>query len=265
MTDGGATDGGRAHGQHEVHRPGRRLTALVAVLILLAPGAAACEAVPDLGSVARPGSSSGSTSASSGSPGRTRPDPGVAGALPAERALARLGDLVVAPRTHRGDYRREAFGDGWGRRAGCDVRDLVLARHLHDVVRDPDDRCRVTAGTLADPYTGRTVRYVRGEPARGVDVDHLVPLRNAWQSGAAGWTAARREAFANDLLVLQPTSASVNRSKGDGPVDAWLPPDRAYRCTYARRWVTVKTSWRLTITPTERAVLERLLRSCSPA
>ncbi len=180
-------------------------------------------------------------------------------------SAAQLAALRVAPRAGQQTYRREAFGSGWGRSLGCDVRDLVLARQLQDAVRSRDDRCEIESGTLDDPYTGRRVAYRRGmDPARGLDVDHLVSLRNAWQAGAEAWPRARRQAFANDLGNLQLTPASVNRAKGDAPVDAWVPPNRRYRCTYAQRWIAVKTAWALTVTGPERDVLADLLRTCPP-
>jgi len=234
-----------------------------------------CQAVTDAGPAGR-----GSATLSPGTPGppaptgsarprpsrSTDPDPPSApqptGVAPAE-AAARLAGLPVAARADRPAYRREAFGKGWGRIGGCETRDVVLARQLRDVVRVRGDRCAISSGTFQDPYTALARTYRRGQdPGKGLDVDHLVSLRNAWQSGAAGWDDARREAFANDLRNLQLTAAGVNRGKGDAPVDAWVPPNRGYRCTYAVRWIEVKAAWRLAVTTAERDTLTRLLRSC---
>lgn len=221
-----------------------------------------CQAVTDAGPA-------GTAAATSGRPRASRstdPDPSGApqptGVAPAE-ATARLAGLPVAPRADRPAYRREAFGTGWGRIGGCDTREVVLARQLQGVVRVRGDRCSISSGTVQDPYTGLVRTYRRGhDPGTGLDVDHLVSLRNAWQSGAAGWDDARRQAFANDLRNLQLTAAGVNRGKGDAPVDAWVPPNRGYRCTYAGRWIEVKAAWRLAVTAAERDALTRLLRAC---
>jgi hypothetical protein len=228
---------------------GRRGVGAVAAALTSAAVLSGCLAVGGAGAAAPP---------------QDRPaDRGGPAATSAQAGADVLSGLEVAPRRDRASYRREAFGSGWGRLNGCEVRDVVLARQLQDAVRTRGSRCEIESGTLADPYTGRRLRYERGgDPGRGLDVDHLVSLRHAWQAGAAAWTRSRREAFANDLRNLQLTAASVNRAKGDAPVDAWVPPNRAYRCTYARRWVAVKAAWRLTVTAVERQSLTRLLRSC---
>jgi hypothetical protein len=92
-----------------------------------------------------------------------------------------------------------------------------------------------------------------------------VPLGHAIRVGAATWTQVQREAFAGDLtLELLPVSASLNRQKGDAPPDGWLPPNMDYRCTYALRWIAIKTKWHLTITATERTTLTQLIAGCRP-
>jgi len=164
-------------------------------------------------------------------------------------------DPVLAP------YRRVAFGDGWDydRASGCNTRDHVLIiESVTPVVLGP--RCKVLAGRWVSRYDGVTVT----DPAR-LQVDHFIPLANAWSSGAASWTAARREQFANDLTdpaTLVAVTGSTNESKGEAGPDHWLPPRTADRCQYAADWVEVKGRWDLSVTPTERAALERLLASC---
>jgi hypothetical protein len=174
-------------------------------------------------------------------------------------ASRRLTGLKTAPRSERGSYERAAFG-GWARSGGCSTRERVLRVQLqHLRIRDG---CVVASGVLTDPYTGATIRYTHGGGG-GVDIDHVVTLRNAWQTGAARWAPGRRAAFANDGINLLATGAEVNRSKGDAPVDAWLPPRRQARCAYAARVVAVKSRWSLTVTRTEATTLGRLLAKCS--
>jgi hypothetical protein len=98
-----------------------------------------------------------------------------------------------------------------------------------------------------------------------LDVDHMVPLAEAWGSGARRWTTEVREAFANDLGYagsLIAVTASSNRSKGDQDPAEWLPPRTAYRCTYVSEWIAVKWRWRLTIDKTEQASLRVLANAC---
>jgi hypothetical protein len=98
----------------------------------------------------------------------------------------------------------------------------------------------------------------------GVDIDHVVPLANAWRSGAKHWSRHRRREFANDLdnSQLIAVSASSNRSKGDQGPESWKPPRRAAWCLYSRWWVQVKWAWRLTVIRAERTELRKMLAAC---
>ena len=93
----------------------------------------------------------------------------------------------------------------------------------------------------------------------------MVALKEAWDSGAAGWTADRRQSYANDLgdpRSLRAVSASSNLSKSDRDPSDWLPPATGFRCTYATEWVAVKVRWRLSVDATERSTLQALLAGC---
>jgi len=120
--------------------------------------------------------------------------------------------------------------------------------------------CNVVAGTWKSVYDGKTLT----SPTQ-VDIDHLVPLANAWRSGAAAWTTAQREDFANDLddPQLIAVSASSNRSKGDQDPSTWKPADSSSWCEYAEDWIAVKTHWKLTVTTTEKSALDDMLGKCS--
>ena len=87
-------------------------------------------------------------------------------------------------------------------------------------------------------------------------------LADAWRTGARAWSAARREQYANDPLVLLAVDGPTNEAKGAGDAATWLPPNKAYRCTYATRQVTIKSTYSLWVTPAEHDALERVLRSC---
>jgi len=189
----------------------------------------------------------------------------------AERARAELDRLVVQarPRGTEG-YRRDAFGSDWVDTDGngCNQRDDVL---LRDAVRGTtrvqmQGACDhdVVAGTWHDPYTGRTLTFTDLKDLRqaeAIQIDHVVPLAEAWVSGARRWSRTRREAFANDLGELLAVDGPTNMSKGDGDPASWRPR-RGYQCTYARRWIAVKTHYRLEIDGSEKAALNQMLGLC---
>ena len=183
---------------------------------------------------------------------------------PSGTALAAVSRLVVKGRAPKTGYSREQFGDGWESVDGCDTRDRVLGRDLRaKTFRAATNQCVVVSGRLADPYTSTTIRYVRGSGA-GVDIDHVVALSDAWQKGAQRWPARERVAFANDPLNLLAVDASANRQKGDGDTATWLPANKAFRCTYVARQVSVKLKYAISVTRAEHEAMLRVLAKCPP-
>ncbi|MGC0418216.1 HNH endonuclease family protein [Embleya sp. AB8] len=176
---------------------------------------------------------------------------------PVGRVRGELAALTVeAPHSMAG-YSRAKFPH-WALQYGtCDTREVVLQRDGTDVVQDAD--CRAVSGTWTSPYDG----LVFTESGR-LDIDHMVPLANAWRSGADTWDTPRRKAFANDLKnpQLVAVSAASNRSKGDQSPDQWSPPSRSYHCTYARAWTHVKSVYGLNITEAEKTRLGQMLDTC---
>ena len=173
-------------------------------------------------------------------------------------ARAALAALVIADR-HLGGYARDLFGDGWTVTGGCTTRQHVLA---DEAVAGVIDGCDVHGGAWIDWYSPEAPTLT---DANTLDVDHLVPLAHAWQSGAWAWSPQQRLAFANDLTnatTLTVVSAGQNRAKADAPPDAWQPPDHGARCTYAKDWIATKTAWALTATTAEIAALEQMLERC---
>lgn len=173
-----------------------------------------------------------------------------------EQARRQLSELEVAEWSSMRGYSRDRFSH-WRSEDGCNVRHLVLARDGEDVT--VDDRCRAVAGTWFSPYDGLTLT----DPSE-VDIDHMVPLANAWRTGAAEWDEQRRVDFANDLDTPQliAVSATSNRAKGDQDPSQWKPPERGYWCQYAQDWVAVKHHWELSVTSEEKAALEDMLDTC---
>lgn len=166
----------------------------------------------------------------------------------------------AAPGTPDG-YSRAQFGDGWAMHAhGCDTRELVLIRQGVGV--RVDAHCHPTAGSWTSPYDQPPANLITD--AREIDIDHVVPLREAWRSGARTWTPDRRHQFANDLERPQLVAVTfhANRSKGDSDPAEWMPI-RADWCTYATSWITVKTYYKLTADPAEATALRRMLDTCA--
>lgn len=206
--------------------------------------------------VSRGGASNTSTAVTSSYP---------ASSLSPLEKLARLSVKGRAPKT---GYDRALFGTPWsddvtveGGHNGCDTRNDILRRDLTGIGFAAGESCTVLSGVLNDPYTAETVLYQTGS-ANLIDIDHIVPLADAWQKGAQGWDELTRRNFANDPLNLQTTIAEVNRRKGAGDAATWLPANVSYRCTYATRIVDVKTRYRLWVTEDEREALTYLLRRC---
>ncbi|OZG61347.1 deoxyribonuclease [Bifidobacterium lemurum] len=176
-----------------------------------------------------------------------------------------LATLVVDDQPDSSGYDRDLFGfretDDDGN--GCDVREDVLARDLTDVVYKYPGSCKVQSGTLDDPYTGETIQFVRGvDTSALVQIDHVVALANAWQSGARDWTTAERYRFGNDSYNLLPVDGTANQDKGSASAAYWLPTNGDYRCSYVARQIGVKAKYQLTVTSKEKDAMLTVLHSC---
>lgn len=156
----------------------------------------------------------------------------------------------------------DAIEYGWTIPAGtpdpsyCDARDGALIRDGQGTERI-GAYCDVNYGTWVDPYGG----YTYHDPS-DIDIDHIVPLANAWRSGASSWTIATRERFANARLDVLSVDDGLNASKGDKGPEAWKPPRSAYHCTYARKWINIKYYWTLSVTSAEKTALKSMLSTC---
>jgi hypothetical protein len=205
-------------------------------------------------------SSSAATASSSAAAAPTRPVAGQGS------ALAALATVPVKGRAPKTGYSRDQFGPAWTDvdHNGCDTRNDILARDLSgDVLKPGTHGCVVLSGTLAEPYSGRTIVFHRGQAtSSAVQIDHVVALSDAWQKGAQGWSASRRTAFANDPLNLLAADGRLNMAKGDGDAATWLPPNRAYRCAYVARQVAVKLDYGLWMTAAEKNAIATILGTC---
>jgi len=183
-----------------------------------------------------------------------------------QTALATAMLLEVKGRAPKTGYNRDLFGSGWVDvdRNGCDTRNDILARDLEPKTFEAGtNNCVVLAGTLADPYSARTINFIRGaETSNAVQIDHVVALSDAWQKGAQSWDRTRRVAFANDPMNLLAVDGPLNMQKGDGDAATWLPPNKAYRCQYVARQVGVKYTYGLWVTEAERNAMVSILSNC---
>ena len=177
----------------------------------------------------------------------------------ARDALAALPTKGRAPKT---GYKRSQFGDGWAKAGGCDTRNVILRRDLTNAVLG-DDNCKVQVGALSDPYTGQRIAFKRGANSSGaVQIDHVVALSNAWQTGAQQLSSEQRISLANDPLELLAVDGPANQQKGDGDAATWLPSNKPFRCQYIARQIAVKKKYSLWVTPPERTAMERILANC---
>ncbi|GAB1692334.1 HNH endonuclease family protein [Krasilnikovia sp. M28-CT-15] len=173
-------------------------------------------------------------------------------------ARAELDALTVAPQGPTSGYSRDLFPHWITISGSCNTRETVLKRDGTSVVTDAS--CAAVSGSWYSPYDGAT-----WHAAADLDIDHLVPLAEAWRSGANAWSTSRRQAFANDLShpELIAVTDNVNQAKGDQDPSTWQPSVYSYRCTYAKMWIAVKYSWDLTVQATEESALRGMLDTCT--
>ena len=190
--------------------------------------------------------------------------------LPDTEAARQLRELAVRSADEASvvpDYDRQAFGQRWADtdHNGCDTRNDILARDLARPNCKPGTRdCVVLTGTLAEPYTGTTIQFQRGDKSSAlVQIDHVVALADAWRSGAWQWDAQRRQEFANDPENLLAVDGAANEDKSASSADQWLPPNAAFRCDYVKRQIAVKYAYGLSVTQAEQDAMATQLTTCS--
>lgn len=176
--------------------------------------------------------------------------------IAASTARTYLSEMTATPETHASTYDRSLFPTWITISGTCDTREYVIKRDGSGVVTD--SACKATSGSWTSPYDGVTTT----DPST-FDIDHLVPLSEAWDSGAWAWTTAQRQAFANDTTrpQLVAVSAHSNRSKGDDDPAEWLP-QASYQCTYLRAYVQVKHYYGLSVDSAEKSAISSVLDGC---
>ncbi|MEU9084549.1 HNH endonuclease family protein [Streptomyces sp. NPDC048357] len=177
--------------------------------------------------------------------------------ISASAARAYLATVTPKAEGSTSGYSRDLFPH-WSTVSGtCNTRETVLKRDGVNVVQD--SACAAVSGSWYSEYDGAT-----WTAASDLDIDHVVPLAEAWRSGANSWTTSTRQQFANDRTRPQliAVTDNVNQAKGDLDPGKWLPPRTAYRCTYARMWVQVKQYWGLSMDSGEKTALVNILNGC---
>ncbi len=181
-------------------------------------------------------------------------------------ATAVLETLAVKGRAPKTGYTRAQFGPAWADvdRNGCDTRNDILKRDLTAITyRAKTRNCVVQSGTLVDRYSGERINFVKGNiSSMEVQIDHVVALSNAWQTGAFKLTADQRKALSNDPLNLFAVKGRLNSQKGDGDAATWLPPLKSFRCSYVTQQIAVKAKYSLWVTAPEKAAMVSILAKC---
>lgn len=279
-----------AHARHDndcntprgVFSRGRSLTKLIAAILagtMLLP-VSACGGSDSEGSALPSDSASASaTPSESASPSET-PEPS---ASPSDDASAQsdansessnasgaavdmLATLPVKGRAPKTGYARTQFGAAWSDvdHNGCDTRNDILKRDMTNVTFKPGTHdCVVKTGTLNDPYTGKTINFVRGQhTSTAVQIDHVVALSDAWQKGAQQLNADQRLQLANDPYNLLAVDGPANQQKSDSDAASWLPSNKSFRCQYVARQIGVKHKYALWVTQAEKDAMTNVLSSC---
>ena len=181
-------------------------------------------------------------------------------------ATAVLETLAVKGRAPKTGYTRAQFGQAWADvdRNGCDTRNDILKRDLTGIIYKAGTRsCVVASGTLVDRYSGEAINFIRGNvSSMEVQIDHVVALSNAWQTGAFKLSADERKALANDPMNLFAVKGRLNSQKGDGDAATWLPPLKSFRCTYVAQQIAVKAKYSLWVVAPEKAAMTAILAKC---
>ena len=180
----------------------------------------------------------------------------------ARLAVEVLAELEVKGRAPKTGYTREEFYGGWPTVEGCSLRQKIIRREFGETAVILDG-CNVVAGEFDEPYTGAHMVFNnREEIGKGIQIDHVVALSDAWQKGAQNLTKEERYAVATDALNLIAVDAAANKKKSDGDAATWLPANKKFRCQYVARQVSVKYKHKLWVTEAEKGAILRVLENC---
>ena len=169
--------------------------------------------------------------------------------------------LEVKGRAPKTGYSREEFYGNWPTVDGCNLRQKIIKRELGETA--VLDGCNVVAGEYDEPYTGEhKIFKTREEISKGIQIDHVVALSDAWQKGAQYFSKEKRYEIATDPLNLLAVEAASNTKKSDGDAATWLPSNKKFRCQYVARQVSVKYKYSLWVTEAEKTAIHNILMAC---
>lgn len=172
-----------------------------------------------------------------------------------------LEQLEIKGRAPKTGYSREEFYKTWPNVNGCSLRQIIIRREVGDSAKM--DGCDVIAGTFVEPYTGKTFTgNQKSDFSKSIQIDHVVALSDAWQKGAQYKTKEERYNLATDPLNLLAVDSSANQQKSDGDAATWLPSNKAFRCQYVARQVSVKYKYNLWVTEAEHDAIKTILENC---
>jgi hypothetical protein len=181
----------------------------------------------------------------------------------APKASEVLEKLEVKGRAPKTGYSRDQFYDDWPKENGCNLRQRILKRDFGDTAVLGSDNCTVISGKFYEPYTGEFREYnEKSEISKGLQIDHIVALSDAWQKGAQYKDKETRFSIATDPLNLVAADASSNMQKSDGDAATWLPKNKSFRCQYIARQISVKFKYGLWVTEAEKDAMSRVLSNC---
>lgn len=178
-------------------------------------------------------------------------------------ALDILEQLAIKGRAPKTGYGRDEFYSDWPKISGCSLRQIIIKREIGDSAVLAADNCTVLKGTFVEPYTGQTLEFTeRSQFTKGIQIDHVVALSDAWQKGAQQLTKDERYQLATDPLNLLAADSSANQQKSDGDAATWLPANKPFRCQYVARQVSVKYKYSLWVTQAEHDAIAKILTAC---
>lgn len=196
-------------------------------------------------------------------PENTGAEHGIIGDAEGDETLAIniLERLEVKGRAPKSGYSREEFYNGWPTVEGCSLRQKIIKREFGKSA--VLDGCSVIKGEFEEPYTGEYLKFDSKEAiSKGIQIDHVVALSDAWQKGAQYMDKTVRYQIATDPLNLLAVDGKTNQGKSDGDAATWLPPNKKFRCQYVARQVSVKYKYKLWVTEAEKTAISGILSTC---
>ncbi len=181
-----------------------------------------------------------------------------------QESLAQLERLAVKGRAPKTGYKRTEFYDNWPLQDGCNLRQRILKRDFGETAVLDSDNCTVISGTFYEPYKGEIRTFTeKKQISKGLQIDHIVALSDAWQKGAQQLSRRERFDLATDPLNLATVDSSANQQKSDGDAATWLPKNKSFRCQYVTRQISIKSKYSLWVTSAEKDAMKNVLNKCA--